>query len=64
MRHNYSIRKSNIVDYFDTEYDFLPDQPYTSKIIDHPRKLVTVNLCADPYHSEPVEILRDTVSNL
>lgn len=56
MRRNYTVRKSNLAEYYDTVYDFLPDYPHISRITDHPRKLVTINRCADPYRAEPVEV--------
>lgn len=56
MRHNYTVRRSNLVDYYDTEYIFLADQPFVSRIIDHPRKLVLINRCADSRRAEPVEL--------
>ena len=59
MRHNYTIRKSNLAEYYDVEYELIPDQPFTSKIINHPRKLITVNLCADPYRAAPQEVYHE-----
>lgn len=56
MRRNYTTRKSNMVEYYDTVYDHIPDRPEVSRFINHPRKLVTINLSADPYRSWPVEI--------
>lgn len=55
MRRNYTVRRSNLAEYYDTVYDFLPDSRI-SRVIDHPRKLVTINRCADLYRAEPVEI--------
>ena len=59
MRRNHKTRPSSLVENYDVIYDFLPDQPHVSRIIDHPRKLVTINRCADPYRSEPIEIYRE-----
>ena len=64
MRHNYTVRKSNMVEYYDNVYDFLPDHPNVSRIIDHARKLVTINRCADPYRAEPVEIYDESALDL
>lgn len=56
MRHNYTVRRSNLAEYYDVVYDYLPDMPNVSKVINHPRKLVTINRSADPYYSRPVEV--------
>lgn len=56
MRRNFTIRKSNMVEYYDTVYDHIPDRPEVSRFINHPRKLVTINLSADPYYAQPLEI--------
>ena len=56
MRRNHKTRPSSLVENYDVIYDFLPDLPHVSRIIDHPRKLVTVNRCADPFCSKPREI--------
>ena len=56
MRRNFTVRKSNIPAYYDRVYDFMPEQPLVSRIIDHRRKLVTINRSADPCRAEAVEI--------
>ena len=62
MRRNYTVRKSNLAEYYDVEYDFLPDHPLISRIIDHPRKLITINRCADPYYAQPVDVFNPDVN--
>lgn len=42
-------------EYYDVVYDTMPDRQHISRIIDHPRKLITVNLCADPWTAEVEE---------
>ena len=44
---------------YDIIYDALPDRPEVSRIVDHPRKLITINLMADAWASAPEEIFRD-----
>lgn len=41
---------------YDVVYDTIPDRPEIGRIIDHPRKLVTVNLCANPYTAQVEEV--------
>lgn len=57
MRRNYPRRshRDPIANY-DVVYDALPGQPNVSRIIDHPRKLITINLTANPWTAEPEEI--------
>jgi hypothetical protein len=43
-------------EYYDVEYDTIPEMQDVSRIINHPRKLVTVNLCANPYTAQVQEI--------
>lgn len=57
MRRNYPRRTHrDPVENYDLVYDFFPDRQDVSRIIDHPRKLVTVNLCANPWTAEPEEV--------
>lgn len=56
MRRNNRTRPSSLVQNYDVIYDFLPDQPHVSRIINHPRKLIIINRSADPYYSRPREI--------
>lgn len=56
MRRNYTIRKSSLTEYYDVEYDFMPNHPNISRVIDHPRKLITINRCADLHYAEPYEV--------
>ena len=56
MRRNYTVRPSTMPEKDDVVYEFYPDRPEVSKIIDHRRKLVTINRSADPYFSAPVEV--------
>lgn len=44
MRKNYTVRRSDMVEYYDTEYISMPDAPQLWKIIHHNRKLVQINL--------------------
>lgn len=44
---------------YDTVYDAIPERPDISKIINHPRKLITINLCADPYIAQPEEVFHE-----
>ena len=64
MRRNFTIRKSSMVEYYDTVYDHIPDRPELRKIIDHTRKLVTINRCADPYYAQPVEVFNSDANPL
>ena len=54
-RRNYRDPEEN----YDIVYDSMPDRPEVSRIINHPRKLVTVNLAANPYLAEAVEVFRE-----
>lgn len=57
MRRNYPNRvHRDPEEHYDRIYDALPDRPNVSRIIDHPRKLVTINLCANPYTALPEEV--------
>lgn len=51
-RRNYRDPK----EYYDVTYDAFPELPDVSEIINHPRKLVIVNLCANPYTAQVQEI--------
>lgn len=62
MRRNFTIRKSSLPEYYDTVYDYLPDMPHVSKIINHPRKLITINRSADPYYAHPMEVFNPDVN--
>ena len=44
---------------YDVVYDAMPDRPEVSRIIDHPRKLITINLMANAWTAMPEEIFRD-----
>lgn len=58
MRRNIPRRiRRNPEEHYDVIYNAFPDRPGMSRIIDHPRKLVTINLCADPWTAQPEEIL-------
>lgn len=60
MRRNYPRRAHrDPAECYDVVYDNLPDRQNISRIIDHPRKLITINLCANPYMAEAVEIFRE-----
>ena len=57
MCRNYPRRtRRDPEEYYDHIYRAIPGSPFVSRIIDHPRKLVTHNLCADPYAAIPEEI--------
>lgn len=57
MRRNYPKRIHRAPEeHYDVVYDNFPDRQHVSRIIDHPRKLITINLCANPYTAEPEEI--------
>ena len=56
MRHNYTVRKSALPEFYDTIYDFIPERPDVNRIINHPRKLVIINRSADPLNARSVEI--------
>ena len=62
MRRNYTVRRSNLEEYYDVEYDFMPNYPQIERVIDHPRKLVTINRCADPRYAQPVEVFNPDVN--
>ncbi len=60
MRRNYPKRvRRDPEEHYDHVYRDIPEEPYVSRIIDHPRKLVIHNLCADPYIAVPDEIFTD-----
>ena len=59
MRHNYTVRKSSMTEYYDVIYDYIPDRPEVSEFINHPRKLRTINRSADPYYAQPLEIFHE-----
>ena len=44
---------------YDHIYRAMPEKPAVSRIIDHPRKLVTHNSCANPYIAVPEVIDRE-----
>lgn len=44
MRRNYTVKKSDLVEYYDTVYHEIPGEPNLWKIIDHGRKLVIINI--------------------
>ena len=46
-------------EYYDIEYDTIPEMQDVSRIINHPRKLVTVNLCANPYTAQVQEVFHE-----
>lgn len=57
MRRNYPKRvHRDPAEHYDVVYDSLPGCPHISRIIDHPRKLVTINLLANPWIAVPEEI--------
>lgn len=43
-------------EHYDHIYDDMPDRADVSKVIDHPRKLVIHNLCANPWTAMTEEI--------
>lgn len=50
MRRNYPRgAQRNPMEIYDIIHVHLPSKPGTRRIIDCPRKLVKINLCADPY---------------
>lgn len=57
MRHNYTTRRSNLEEFYDVVYDSFPELPYVFKIIDHSRKLTTINTDA-PINGEVREVGR------
>lgn len=60
MRRNYPRNsRRDPAENYDVIYDTMPDRPDVSRIIDHPRKLITVNLCADPYRAAPQEVYHE-----
>ena len=57
MRRNYPKRSERPPEeHYDHVYRALPGEPYVSKIINHPRKLVIHNTCADPFNAVPEEV--------
>lgn len=59
MRRNYPRNsRRDPEEYYDHIYRYMPHKPHVSRIINHPRKLVIHNRCADPYCSEPEVIHR------
>ena len=44
MRRNYTIKRSDLVNYYDTVYHEIPGEPNLWKIIDHSRKLIIINI--------------------
>lgn len=57
MRRNYPRRTHrDPAENYDVVYDTIPERQDVSRIINHPRKLITINLCANPYTAEPEEI--------
>ena len=46
-------------EYYDVVYDTVPERQDIYKIINHPRKLITVNLCANPYDSRIEEVFEE-----
>jgi|GEM_PF-5681239 len=56
MRHNYTVRRSNLVENYDVVYKHIPEKQHVSRIIDHPRKLIIINMCCNPYDAMPEEI--------
>ena len=53
MRRNNRTRPSSLTKNYDVIYRFIPKHPEISYIINHPRKLIVMNRCADPYNSRP-----------
>lgn len=51
--------RRDIEESYDVTYAVMPDIPHISRIIDHPRKLIIINLCADPWNAQPEEIYRE-----
>lgn len=57
MRRNYPRRTHrDPAENYDVIYDNLPERQNVSCIINHPRKLITINLCANPYIAMPEEV--------
>lgn len=57
MRRNYPKRVNrDPEEHYDHIYRAIPGSPETSRTIDHPRKLVIHNLCANQYTAMPEEI--------
>lgn len=46
-------------EHYDHVYETIPERQEICKIINHPRKLVTINLCANPYTAQVEEIFRE-----
>jgi len=52
MRHNYPPRTiRNIEDRYDKIYECHPEAPQVRQINNHPRKLIIINIAADPLYS-------------
>lgn len=57
MRKNRTPRvRRDPEEHYDHIYEDMPDCPLVSRIIDHPRKLVIHNLCANPWMATVEEI--------
>ena len=57
MRRNYPRRTHRYpAENYDVVYDTIPERQNVSRIVDHPRKLITINLCANPCTAEVEEI--------
>lgn len=60
MRRNYPKRvHRDPAECYDVIYDTMPDRQHISRIINHPRKLIIINLCANPWTAAPEEIFRE-----
>lgn len=60
MRRNYPRgSRRDPAENYDVVYEAMPDRPEVSRIIDHPRKLVIINLMADGWMATPLEISRE-----
>lgn len=57
MRHNYTTRRSNLEEFYDVVYDSFPELPHIFKIVNHSRKLITINTDA-PINGEVREVGR------
>lgn len=61
MRKNYPrAAQRNPEEFYDHVYASYPDQPDISRIIDHRRKLVTINNCADYHFARTLDIHYDS----
>ena len=57
MRRNYPRRTHrDPAENYDVVYDAIPERQNVSRIVDHPRKLITINLCANLWMAEVEEI--------